>query len=80
MGVRLMAIVAEGDRGRIYLPPTEDQAAIAQKAEPKWRPDQLVTTPCHDLDRLPMYGMNTWADAFHPPATGGADDFLGSGG
>ena len=66
MGVRLMAIVAEGDRGRIYLTPTEDHAAIAKKAVPKWKPDQLVTTPCHDVDRLPMYGMYTWGDAFTP--------------
>ena len=66
MGARLMAIVAEGDRGRIYLTPTEDHAAIAKKAVPKWKPDQLVTTPCHDVDRLPMYGMYTWGDAFTP--------------
>src|SRR5712691_921012 len=66
MGTRLMAIVAEGDRGRLYLPPTEDHAIIAKKAVPKWKPDQLVTTPCHDVDRLPMYGMYTWGDAFTP--------------
>jgi putative DNA methylase len=66
MGVRLMAIVAEGDRGRFYLPPTEEHAATAKKAVPKWKPDQLVTTPCHDVDRLPMYGMYRWGDAFTP--------------
>jgi putative DNA methylase len=66
MGARLMAIVAEGDGGRIYLTPTEDHAAIAKQAVPKWKPDQLVTTPCHDVDRLPMYGMYTWGDAFTP--------------
>ena len=61
-----MAIVAEGDRGRIYLTPTENHATIAKQAMPKWKPDQLVTTPCHDVDRLPMYGMYTWGDAFTP--------------
>ena len=66
MEARLMAIVVEGDRGRIYLTPTEDHAAIAKKAVPQWKPDQLVTTPCHDVDRLPMYGMYTWGDAFTP--------------
>ena len=35
-------------------------------ARPAWKPDQLVTTPCHDVDRLPMYGMYTWGDAFTP--------------
>jgi putative DNA methylase len=28
-------------------------------------PDELVTTPCHEVDRLPMYGMPTWGDAFN---------------
>jgi len=34
MGTRLMAIVAEGERGRVYLSPTDDQEATAQKADP----------------------------------------------
>jgi putative DNA methylase len=29
-------------------------------------PDELVTTPCHEVDRLPMYGMTRWRDAFTP--------------
>ncbi|NCE65609.1 DUF1156 domain-containing protein [Pseudoflavonifractor sp. 524-17] len=64
MSASLMAIVAEGDRGRLYLSPTEEHVKIARQAEPEWKPDQLVTTPCHDVDRLPMYGMPTWGDAF----------------
>ena len=32
MGARLMAIVAEGDRGRVYLSPTRKQEAMARKA------------------------------------------------
>jgi putative DNA methylase len=64
MSVRLMAIVAERDGGRVYLPPIDKHMAIAQKADPKWKPDQKVTSPCHDVDRLPMYGMYTWGDAF----------------
>jgi putative DNA methylase len=66
MGVRLMAIVAEGEHGRIYLPPTEEMEEIARQAKPTWKPDQLVTKPSHDVDRLPMYGMPTWGDAFTP--------------
>lgn len=64
MSASLMAIVAEGERGRLYLSPTEEHAQTAMQAEPGWKPDQLVTTPCHDIDRLPMYGMPTWGDAF----------------
>lgn len=64
LGRTLMAIVAEGTRGRIYISPDAEQVIIANQASPTWKPDQLVTTPCHDVDRLPMYGMPTWGDAF----------------
>ena len=66
MGARLMAIVAEGDRGRVYLAPLDSHEAMPRKAKPAWKPDLKVTTPCHDVDRLPMYGMPTWGDAFTP--------------
>jgi len=64
MGTRLMAIVAESERGRVYLPATDQMELIARSAKPAWKPDLKVTTPCHDIDRLPMYGMFTWGDAF----------------
>ena len=64
MGSRLMAIVADGPKGRVYLSPTEEMERIAGSAKPEWWPDLKVTTPCHDIDRLPMYGMFTWGDAF----------------
>jgi len=64
MGGRMMAIVAEGERERIYLSPTSEQEIIAHQAYPTWKPELKVTTPCHDVDRLPMYGMPTWGDAF----------------
>ena len=64
LGARLMAIVAEGDRSRIYIEPTPQHEAIPTTAKPAWKPDLVVPTPCHDVDRLPMYGMPTWGDAF----------------
>jgi putative DNA methylase len=39
MGARLMAIVAEGERGRVYLAPTPEHEAIARQAQPEWEPD-----------------------------------------
>ena len=39
MGARLMAIVAEGERGRVYLAPTREQEAAALQAKPEWKPD-----------------------------------------
>ena len=39
MGERLMAIVAEGQRGRLYLSPTDEMEAVARSARPTWKPD-----------------------------------------
>jgi putative DNA methylase len=39
MGVRLMAIAADGERGRVYLPPNPEHEAAANKAEPSWKPE-----------------------------------------
>ncbi|MBW2345811.1 MAG: DUF1156 domain-containing protein, partial [Deltaproteobacteria bacterium] len=36
MGARLMAIVAEGPRGRVYVPPMTEHEAVARQAEPSW--------------------------------------------
>jgi putative DNA methylase len=64
MGLRLTAAVAETPKGRTYVPAQADHEAIALSVKPKWSPDQRVTTPSHDVDRLPMYGLYTWGDAF----------------
>jgi putative DNA methylase len=39
MDAQLMAIVAEGNRKRIYLAPNAEQELIAAKAEPAWKPE-----------------------------------------
>lgn len=64
LGAQLMAVVAEGHRRRIYLAPgaIHEQASVVGR--PSRTPDQLVPTPNHDVDRLPMYGMPRWSDAF----------------
>ena len=66
MGARLMAIVADGDRKRVYFAPLDSHEAIPRTIKLAWKPELEVTTPCHDVDRLPMYGMPTWGDAFTP--------------
>lgn len=66
MAARLMAIVTEGDHSRVYLAPTLEQETISKSSKPLWKPELKVPTPCHDVDRLPMYGMPTWGDAFTP--------------
>ena len=63
MSERLMAIVAEGDRGRIYLTPTSEHEAVADIAEPQWTPD--TTLPERALGfRVQEYGMSMWRDLF----------------
>jgi putative DNA methylase len=65
MGARLMAIVAEGDRGRVYLPPAPGHEAAALKARPEWKPD--VALPVNPRDfKTPNYGLTTFAELFTP--------------
>jgi len=65
MKARLMAIVAEGERGRIYLQPTDEMEAIAQQAKPKWRPDNELPANPRDF-KTPNYGLMMFADLFTP--------------
>ena len=66
LGVTLVCIVAELKRGRTYLPSEPLHNHLGQICEAEWQPEESVTNPCHDVDRLPMYGMPTWADAYTP--------------
>ena len=63
MGVRLMAIVAEGDRNRIYISPSADQEDYSARALPHAVPD--IPIPERALGfRVQQYGMTKWADLF----------------
>ncbi len=63
MGARLMAIVAEGERGRIYLPPTPEHETAAKKAMPEWKPDVEFFQQALGF-RVGNYGMTKWSDLF----------------
>jgi putative DNA methylase len=65
MGQRLMAIVAEGQRGRIYLAPTDDQIAIAESAKPIWSPEMDLPNNPRDF-KTPNYGLTKFGDLFTP--------------
>ena len=62
MRARMMAIVAEGDRERVYLAPTLQHEMIAGEGTPIWKPENELIGKCRD--QLPLYGMNTFADLF----------------
>jgi putative DNA methylase len=63
MGVRLMAVVAEGHRRRIYLSPTSAQEAVAQVARPEWYPDVEFFQQALGFN-IGSYGMTRWSDLF----------------
>jgi len=65
MGSRLMAIVAEGVRGRIYLAPTSNQEETAKKAKPTWRPEGEIAKRMTGGNCTP-YGLTSWGDLFTP--------------
>ena len=65
MGGRLMAIVAEGDRGRVYLSPTQQHEAVADEAKPEWRPEVTISGTTQYLGIKP-YGMTHFDQLFTP--------------
>lgn len=65
MHARLMAVVTEGPRGRVYLSPTEKQEAIARQAQPEWKPDIAMPENPRWFSP-PLYGLKTYGDLFTP--------------
>jgi putative DNA methylase len=63
MGTRLMAIVAEGERGRVYLPPTPEHESTARQAIPKWKPDVTISGSTQYLGVKP-YGIEQFTQLF----------------
>ena len=65
IGTRMIAIIAEGDRTRIYLPPTDAMESIARQANPEWKPDVEFFQQALGF-RVGNYGMTKWSDLFTP--------------
>ena len=63
IGSRMMAIVAEGDRQRLYLPPTPQMEEIARKAMPTWKPDIVISGSTQYLGVKP-YGIEQFSQLF----------------
>lgn len=63
MGAQLMAIAAEGDRRRVYLPPTDEHVKAADVEQPEDVPRQELP---HEPRAIwcKLYGLTTWADLF----------------
>ncbi|QXM24173.1 DUF1156 domain-containing protein [Elioraea tepida] len=63
MGARLMAIVAEGERGRVYLSPTPEHEAAARQARPAWKPETSLPDDPRAIWCV-AYGLTTFGDLF----------------
>ena len=63
INAKMMAVVCEGRRGRIYLPPNKEQTGVAESARPEWQPDQKLPEAALGF-RIQNYGMTQWSDLF----------------
>ncbi|WP_447974613.1 DUF1156 domain-containing protein [Nitrospira sp. Kam-Ns4a] len=65
MMVRLVAIVADSGRGRVYLPALQKHEDVARQPVPSWKPDQQMP----DNPRWfspPAVGLESYGDLFTP--------------
>lgn len=63
MGEKLMAIVAEGKRGRVYCAPNDEQASAADIPKPDEYPDANIASNPRDF-KTPNYGLATFSQLF----------------
>jgi putative DNA methylase len=63
LGANLMAIAAEGDRRRVYLPPNDAHRLAADVQRPGSAPEASIPTEALGF-RVQNYGMTRWADLF----------------
>lgn len=63
---QLMAIVAEGQRGRLYLSPNNEHQEIAATAQPEWKPETDLPEQALGF-RIQNYGIKKHADLFTAP-------------
>ena len=65
MNSKLMALVAEGPSGRVYLSPDAFQEGVAAQAAPAWKPETSLPDDPRNFWTL-SYGLTTFGDLFTP--------------
>lgn len=60
---RLMAVVAEGKSGRVFLSPTVEMEEIANSAVPSFKPTTKINHNPRDI-RTQLYGLEEYGDLF----------------
>jgi putative DNA methylase len=68
IGVRMIAIVAEGERGRIYISPTVEHESVVNEAKPDWKPEVTISGTTQYIGVL-LYGMSRFDQLFTPRQT-----------
>ena len=63
IGVTLLAMVAESEKKRVYVPPNREQQSLALQAKPQWRP--AINLPNHSqYVGVLGYGFSDFGDLF----------------
>ncbi|WP_373543538.1 DUF1156 domain-containing protein [Chamaesiphon sp.] len=65
MDAQLMAVVAEGNRSRVYLSPSDENEEIANSAQPYWKPEANLPRNPRNFN-TPIYGLDTFDKLFTP--------------
>ena len=65
LGVRLVAIIGEGNRQRIYASPTPEHEGVLRHAIPEWTPDYEFAKNSRHMTPW-AYGLDTFAKLFTP--------------
>jgi putative DNA methylase len=63
LGTTLIAIAAEGKRGRVYVEPLAEHIKLANSADPIWRPETQLPENPRDF-KTPNYGLTKFGDLF----------------
>ena len=66
MGAELMAIVAEGERERVYLSPLQEHFSVAKNTISTWKPDAPSRGTWGSNAQGRRYGFATFGDYFTP--------------
>ncbi len=75
MGWKLMAIVAEGSKGRVYVAPSNDQETLAFSESPDWRPEFPLSQHPQYMS-VTNYGPTNISDLFMDRQTIALNTFI----
>jgi putative DNA methylase len=65
MAARMMAVVVQGERGRVFLSPSVEMERAASQAVPDWEPDTVIPPDKRSMF-TPLYGLTHFKDLYTP--------------